>query len=338
MVVLATTQAKERMNPDNLEVFEKRKAPTKKDAQNESHIRIADQLDEVVRRFRARGYSPKTIKHYSGSLCDFERYMQVQGLDDLRAVLQSHVEGYKADLRRRKLSSSTQAQRLQAVSRLFEDLNDRGLLLLNPAASVQRISRRNELPKRVPTEKEMERLFAAANTSLRTGIRDRAILEVLYGSLLRASELCSLTVHDVDFDNRLLRVTKGKGSKGRMLPIGSAEHRWLEEYLSKIRPWWAKRAPKEHGLFLTNRAEPMNPAALRQMLLNLCNQAKLKRIGPHAIRHAAATHMVAAGADIRHVQKLLGHAHLITTQIYTKVMPTEVKATHERTHPREQKP
>jgi integrase/recombinase XerC len=91
-------------------------------------------------------------------------------------------------------------------------------------------------------------------------------------------------------------------------------------------------------LFLTNRAEPMAPATIRQALLNLCNKAGLERIAPHAIRHAAATHMVAAGADIRHVQKLLGHASLRTTQRYTKVAPAEVKATHQHTHPREQDP
>jgi integrase/recombinase XerD len=215
------------MKPENLEARGERKAPQRKDSSNESRICIADHLEEAITRLRARGYAPSTLEHYAGSLRDFYRYLDGEGVQDLRAVTEAHVEGYEAALRRRKLSSSTRAQRLQAVSRLFEDLIDRGLLLLNPAAWVQRISREDKLPRRVPTERQMQRLLAAANTSLRTGIRDRAILEVLYGSLLRVRELCSLTVYDIDLDNRLVRLRKGKGRKARTLPMGKAEHRWL---------------------------------------------------------------------------------------------------------------
>jgi site-specific recombinase XerD len=301
----------------------------------ERRIRIADQAPKHREQLRAQGYAPSTIRRYADLLRDFERFLESEGIEDLREVRREHVEGFKLVLRRRKYSQSSQAQALQAVSKLFDDLCERGLLLLNPTDGVERVQRTDRMPRNVPSVADVRRLLAAVNTSLRTGIRDRAVIEVLYGSLLRVGELVALQVHDVDLDHRLLRIERSKTRRGRVVPIGAVAQRWLREYLDKVRPWWAKRAPNERTVFLTNRAEAMNPNAIRQSLLGLCNTAKLGRISPHALRHAGATHMLAAGADIRHVQKLLGHQHLASTQVYTHVAPTEVKATHARTHPRE---
>lgn len=302
------------------------------------HSCIADEIESLANSLRSRGYAPATITMYRWHLTTFDSFLKAIGVEDLRGVTREHVEAFHASFRKRKLSSSTQAQAVQAVGRMFGDLIDRGLLLVDPTAGVKRLRRRQQLPRHVPSRTVVSRLLGAANTSLRTGVRDRAILETLYGSALRIGELCALTVHDVDLDNRLIRITRGKGNKGRVVPMGDACRSWLREYLDKVRPWWAKRGPQERALFLTNRAEQINRNAVRQAIFNLCEQAGIKRISPHALRHAAATHMIAAGANIVHVQKLLGHAHLSATQIYTRVAPMEIKATHRQTHPREVQP
>lgn len=301
-------------------------------------IELAAQVELMKERLRVRGYAAATIGVYVDRLRDFGRYLDGAGVLDLRAVLRAHVEDYRAALAARHLSSSTRAHSMQAVARLFDDLVERGLLLLNPTASVRRLVRKPAPPRRVPTVRQMQRLLDAPDTTTRTGIRDRSIVEVLYGSALRAGELVALTVHEVDLEHRVLCITSGKGKKGRVVPLSSPAVRCLREYLIKARSHWARRWPSETALYLTNRGDPMDTGALRQMLLGLCLAAKLRRIGPHAIRHAAATHMLAAGADLRHVQKLLGHARLSTTQVYTRVAPAELKATHRRTHPRERRP
>ena len=299
---------------------------------------IAELLPQHADLLRARGYAPSTIRRYLDLLRDFDRYLERQGLDaareDLRGVTREHAEGFVSELRKRRLSDSSRAQALQAVSRLFDDLCERGLLLVNPTAGIKRTTRRRKM-RRVPTRAQVRRLLAAANTSLRTGIRDRALLEVLYGSALRVGELVDLTVHDVDLDHRLVRIEKTKSRRGRVVPLTAEAVQWLREYLTKVRPGWSKREPTERRLFLNNRSEPMSREVVRQSILRLCKQASLSRLSPHALRHAAATHMLAAGADIRHVQVLLGHKDLVTTQRYTRVLPAEVKATHARTHPRE---
>lgn len=322
-------------NPLNLVGREENTTPQEKSGPTSSHIDSADAIAQLRLRLRARGYAPSTITQYTGHLRAFVKHLKAHGITDLRAVLKTHVESYKAHLRSSHLSGSTQAQTLQAVSRLFEDLVERGLLLLNPTAGVQRLTRKPSLPRRVPTPKQVQKLLAQPDANTRTGVRDLALLEVLYGCALRVGELVALDVHDIDIDNALVRIQRGKGRKGRVLPLGSAAMHTLQRYLKAARPHWAKRAPKEPALFLSHHAERITTGNVRQMLLKYSGQAGLKRISPHALRHAAATHMVQAGANLRHVQKLLGHASLTSTQIYTRVVPKDVKATHEQTHPRE---
>lgn len=293
-------------------------------------------VEALAERLALRNYSPATIDRYVWALGRFEDFLSVRGIHDLRAVTSAVVEAYLGHLRARGNSPSTRAQALGAVTRLFDSLVKRGLLLVSPCEGVSGISRKHQLPRRVPTVEQMRRLLAAINTTTPTGIRDRAIVEVLYASALRIAELVSLTLDAVDLDNRVLQVLSGKGGKGRVVPMGEAGQLWLSRYLEEARPRWVQRTSGPGVLFWSSRGHPLTGAATRQNLFELSRRAGVPRISPHAIRHASATHLLAAGADIRYVQELLGHAHLSTTQVYTRVAPAEVKATHQRTHPREQ--
>lgn len=297
---------------------------------------ISFHVGALARRLEACGYAPTTVKSYVGLLGDFGRYLDTRGIDDVRGVLREHVEGYARHLLGRRLSSSTRSQSLRALARLFDDLVDRGVLLVSPAAGVAPIHRRTALPRRVPSEREVRQLIAACNVRKRTGLRDRSIIEVLYGSALRVGELVALSIEDVALDDRLLRIERGKGARDRVVPLTAEARRWLERYLDEVRPWWARRCRSARTLYLTNRSEPITSSVVRQMLVVLCDKARLARLSPHALRHAAATHLVRAGADVRYVQKLLGHAQMTTTQVYTRVAPMDVKHTHAASHPREQ--
>ncbi len=323
------------MNRGNLENFRKRKAPTKRHRPLEVHFGIAEHLEDICDHMHARGYAPTTVTRFRCCIDDFAKFLLRHRLRDLRAVQPDDIERYQAELRSRSLSWSTRAQNIGAVGRLYDHLVDRGLLLLNPVASVKRIKRQRALPKRVPTRDEVQRLLNGPDTDRRSGIRNRAILETLYGSAIRVEELVGLQVDDVALQDRQLRIEHGKGNKGRVVPVTEACCQWLRIYLDEVRAWWTRRRQQCRQVFLTQNARPMRQAVVRDIMWDLCRALKLPPISPHGLRHAAATHMVAAGADIRYVQKLLGHKDISTTQIYARVVPNDIKATHQACHPRE---
>jgi len=225
--------------------------------------------------------------------------------------------------------------KLRPVKRLFEHLVTAHRLLINPTEGMVETCRQNRKIGPVLTIKEIKRLLAQPNMSIKTGIRDRAIMEVLYATGIRLAELLTLDVYRVDLKDRVVHV-KGKGRKQRVVPLGKTATAALREYLQNIRPYYAKKRPKQRRLFLLNTGVAMNPASVRQMLRKYRLEAGIKKpVSPHTFRRTCATHLLQAGADIRYIQKLLGHRRLRTTQAYTRVMPVEVKRTHNQTHPGE---
>jgi integrase/recombinase XerD len=180
----------------------------------------------------------------------------------------------------------------------------------------------------------MQKLLVQPNLSLRTGIRDRAVMEVLYSSAVRLDELLHLEVYHVDLTDKVLFIRKGKGRRQRVVPLGKPAALYLKEYLTHIRPHWVKKHPQQRRLFLTHGGLPLTGNTVRSFIRRYRLAAGIhKPVSPHTFRRSCATHLVQQGADIRHVQKLLGHADLKTTQIYARLMPADVKQTHNRTHP-----
>lgn len=201
--------------------------------------------------------------------------------------------------------------------------------------SVAQRKKRGGLPKAILTDQEVSALLRAPDVRTPCGVRSRALLEVLYGTGARIGELERACVADADLAHQTLTLRHTKGGYPRVVPLGTHATSWLGEYLGNARPALVASRPAERALFITRDARPLRQVIVRQVLDRLRVRAGIARpVTAHAFRHACATHMLQSGADIRFIQELLGHARLSTTTIYTRVTPVDLKAAHERFHPR----
>jgi integrase/recombinase XerD len=291
-------------------------------------------ISEFKRYLASSGYAVRTVDSYRENLAPFVAYLEGCGINDLRKVTAGVIEDYRQQVMSTGLAAESKALRLRPVKRLFEHLVGSHRLLLNPAETIVESCRKNRKIGPVLSLAEIKKLLEQPNLSLRPHIRNRAIMEVLYATGMRIDELVSLQVYHVDLSDKVLYIRKAKGRKQRVVPLSKPAVGFLREYLEKIRPWWARKNVKERRLFLNHFGGPMTGDNVRSFLRRYRLAAGIKKpVSPHTLRRTCATHMLSAGADIRYVQKLLGHSRLSTTQLYTKVMPAEVKQTHTKTHP-----
>jgi len=189
------------------------------------------------------------------------------------------------------------------------------------------------LPRWVPTVQQIERILAQPDLSTFSGIRDRAMLELLYSTALRRMELARLQVFDVELESGLVNVRGGKGGRDRVVPLGHRAAKWVGTYLREARPAMLP-AHREGAIFLTDYGEPFRKNRLGDLVRRYVGRARIRAPGAcHLFRHACATHMLENGADIRYIQSMLGHADLSTTQIYTRVSIARLKTVHDATHP-----
>lgn len=293
-------------------------------------------VTSLLAHLRLRQYSPATLDNYSDQLKRFGVWLAAQPYLDLRQITRRAIDAYQSHVKTEPIGIETQALRLRAVKRLFEHLTASGQLLFNPAEHIVEMRRRARLPKPVLTHKEVDKLLSCPNTSLPLGIRDRALLEVLYATGIRVGELEQVTVHHVDLNLGTLQVRHAKGGRARVVPLGQTATRWLREYLTQVRPRLARRRPFERALFVVIGGKPLLQTQIRALVQQYRLAAKIKKaVTPHGLRHTCATHLLQAGADIRAIQQLLGHIRLDSTVIYTRVAPIEIKAMHQQYHPNE---
>jgi integrase/recombinase XerD len=293
-------------------------------------------IPSLMAELRLRNYSPATLKHYGNQLKRFGEWLPDEHLRDLRRVTREDVDSYQRYVRTEPISAGTRALRLQAVKRLFDHLTTAGQLLLHPAEHVIAIRRRDRLPKAVLTVKQVERLIEAPDTTTPLGIRDRALLETMYGTAIRVGELEKVFVTDIKLSEKILDIREGKGGKERIVPLGQTATQWIQRYLDEVRPTRVKNRPYERALFVTQIGKPLKQTQIREILRKYQRQCHLRKsVSPHGLRHACASHLLQAGADIRVIQQLLGHTKLDSTTIYTRVMPIDIKAVHQTYHPTE---
>ena len=276
------------------------------------------------------GLSGNTLNAYRTDLAAFEAWLGKKSLT-LEAASRAEVLGYLAANVRQGLSPRSSARRLSTLRRFYRYLLREGLIQDDPTSDVRSPSLGRPLPKAI-TEASVEKLLAAPpNTTL--GVRDRAMLETMYASGLRVSELVALALNELDLTTGLVRVT-GKGGKERIVPLGDEATGRLGEYLQTARPSLLGEH-KSGAVFLTRRGQPMTRQAFWQLIKRYSALAGIdSSLSPHSLRHAFATHLLNHGADLRSVQMLLGHADLSTTQIYTHVARARLQSLHSSHHPR----
>lgn len=292
--------------------------------------------DPAVRGFLGflayeRGLSARTRAAYANDLAALARFL---GGDppDWRAVRGSDLVRFFADCRARGLAETTRARRLVAAKGFFAWLRTEGRIEADPAAAVDQPRRARILPHALPQD-ATERFFAAAAGDGKASLRDRAILELLYGCGLRASELAELTLDAVRFEEALVRVT-GKGSKTRLVPLGSKAEAALHAYLDGARASFGPAAG-EPRLFLGRGGRGLSRQSVWKIVKARAAEAGLPRdVSPHWLRHTFATHLLSNGAPVRAIQEMLGHADIGTTQIYTHVDAGRLAAVVKSFHPR----
>ena len=292
----------------------------------------------TIARFKealaTRNYSKATVNVYSRSLSYFSGWLKDKGITDLKQINAQVINDYQIAIRQRPLSEHTKAVYLRPVKRLFEHLTASNRLLINPAQGIVEARRSKYTLAPVLSRGQVKRLLDQPNLSNPTGLRDRAILEVLYATAIRRGELLGLCIYDVDLADKVLYIRKAKNRIQRVVPLTKTAASYLKEYLTHIRPRWAKKVPKQRKLFLNISGQTLTGGTLQHMIRRHRLEAKIKcTVSAHTLRRSCATHMLRRGADIRYVQALLGHANLKTTQIYTRVASKQIKQTHNQAHP-----
>jgi integrase/recombinase XerD len=279
-----------------------------------------------------KGLSKNTIEAYSHGLTRFLNHLKDKGIRKIQDISKFHIRGFLLELRKKNLSTKTVVRNLVAIRTFFRFLNQEGFLDSNPVENLESPKVAKTLPE-ILSLKEIELLLEKPNLQSPLGIRDRAMLEMLYATGMRISELTHLPIHQVNLEGGFV-ILYGKGSKERVVPLGSESIKWVIFYLKQSRGILAK-GKESPFLFINRSGKGMSRQQFWKNLRNYGRKAGLhKRITPHLLRHSFASHLLERGADLRSVQMMLGHVDISTTQIYTHVTGERLKKVHQRYHPR----
>jgi integrase/recombinase XerD len=299
-------------------------------------------VEEFLTDLGARGYSPATIRHRRQMLAQLAAWLGDRGVSRPVEVTRPMLVRYRRHLfyyRKpdgQPLSFRSQSQRLLPVRAFFKWAVRNNLVLSNPASELElpKVERRLPKPALSIAEAEAEAVLAVPDVATVTGLRDRAMLEVLYSTGIRRAELAGLAVFDVDADRATLLVRQGKGRKDRLVPVGTRALGWVERYLDQARPLLVVAGHYDGVLFLTVEGTSFSVDRLTQLVRGYVRASGVAKQGAcHLFRHTMATLMLDGGADIRFIQAMLGHADISTTQIYTHVSIRQLQAIHAATHP-----
>ncbi|MCL5671575.1 MAG: tyrosine recombinase XerC [Acidobacteria bacterium] len=302
-------------------------------------------MDRLIERYveylrYERNASPHTVRNYRSDLIQFRNFLAVENKEariDVKSINAHHIRGFLAFLFQKEEEKASIARKLAAVRAFFKFLSREHLLAENPAAAVSTPKLDKKLP-RIMTEEEMntflDRVAQAAEVGGPVMLRDRAIMELLYASGLRVSELAGLDLRNVNFGDSFVLV-RGKGSKERIVPFGSKAKMALEAYLPFRERLLRETRTGSAALFLNVRGRRLTTRSvdrlLKQYALTFGPNVK---VSPHSLRHAFASHLLAEGADLRAIQEMLGHKSLATTQKYTQVSIKHLMEVYDKAHPK----
>ena len=281
-----------------------------------------------------RSMAENTCEAYGRDLRFFSAFLAKRGRQESSEVTREDIDEYLGKERSDGKKSTTRARRMAAIRMWMKFLKERRYIRSNPAELLETPKKATALPKILSEEETFKMLDSVSGKEPRE-LRDRAMLEVMYGCGLRVSELCALSTDDIIADGELLRIL-GKGSKERVVPIGKAAGRALTDYFASARDVFTKGDPSVTHVFVTRLKKPFTRQAVFKMIRERAMAVGIppERISPHVLRHCFASHMLQHGADIRAIQELLGHADIGTTQVYTHVDVRRFGELHKKFHPR----
>ncbi len=294
-------------------------------------------MDELTQQYLdylivEKGLSDNSLSSYAADIVQFITFLETNQIDDLDAVDAAVILAWMIDLSKKGLSAKSRARHLITVRGLYKFLINEKLVTSNPVKHVDIPKTGLSLPK-VMTIDEVGSLLDAPDTRKPRELRDAAMMEIMYGAGLRVSELIRLKLQDVNLDANFVRVM-GKGSKERIIPIGSCARAITEKWISDGRPMLLKKESSSY-LFVARAGNPMTRQAFWKLIKKYALAANVARnITPHTLRHSFATHLLEGGADLRSVQTMLGHSDISTTQIYTHISREYLIKMHQKFHPR----
>jgi integrase/recombinase XerD len=302
---------------------------------------LATYGEKYMERLQVLNFAKRTIEGRRYALFKFFRFLGEMGVPDIAAVTGSLVRDYQTHLHEESNrqgeanTAGTQNNNLKVAKLFFRFLKEEDYLARDPSRDIPYAKVPKRLPRSILTKQEVRKLLRAPDTHSLMGYRDRAMLEVFYSTGLRNSELGALKVEDMDTVEGFVRVNLGKGGKDRVVPLGKIACRYVENYIKAVRPHMV-RDPACSWLFLSLRGTPMSRTVIAQTVRRCAKKARLgKPVTAHSLRHTCATQMMRNKANLRHIQELLGHACLTTTQVYTSVTIADLKEAHQKYHPRE---
>lgn len=303
---------------------------------------FTDHLSGFTGHMKVKNYSPSSIFAYCQHLPGLFAHLKEQGIEDVKRVTRDHLQSYQLMITEHtstrtkgKYSAGTICTKTRAMKRFFKYLEDSGVILINPAERIKEPKMETRLPRNILTEEEIKKILAQPRINTISGLRARALLEVLYSTGIRLEELMNLTIFDCDLQGGLIRV-KGKFSKDRVVPLGKHAVKFLKEYITKVRPHQTKKNKNLKNVFVSRFSGPLSKQVIEILVRGYAKKAGIKKkVTPHTFRHTFATDLIRNGADIIAVRNMLGHSCLSATNIYIRVAGTEVKRTHSMSHPRE---
>lgn len=279
-----------------------------------------------------KGLAKNTIQSYRMDLKKYLDFLTGKKIKNISETTKTNIISFLLFLQKKGMASSTISRNLASIRAFYQYLAREGYVRKNPTINLDSPKLEKKLPQ-VLTVHEVERLLAQPNCSELLGKRDKAMLELLYATGIRVSEMVNLDVDYVNIDMGFIKCV-GKGSKERIIPVGSIALKNLEIYLKKVRGKLVK-TPKEKALFLNHHGKRLTRQGFWKILKGYAKKANInKKITPHTLRHSFATHLLENGADLRSVQELLGHADISTTQVYTHLTKKRIKEIYQKTHPR----
>ena len=295
---------------------------------------LSEQVEDYLRYSQVeRGLSNNTITAYRQDLTSFVCFLQKENLTSwpTQAV---DIDAFLAEQRDQKKATSSISRLITSLRKFYQWLVRQNIQKLNPMLEIDSPKKRRTLPVAL-TVNEVNKLLEQPDTKKKLGLRDRALLETLYATGIRVSELINLKFTDLHEELKLVKVF-GKGSKERLIPISEVALSWIDSYKEKVRdPLILKIGKNTDFIFLNSRGGSLTRQAVWQIIKHYCKMAGIqKNVTPHTLRHTFATHLLENGADLRVVQEILGHSDISTTQIYTNLSQKHILQVYEKTHPR----